>query len=117
MYGFQTAVIRAFTAIPGHASFAVFMGVWYGMAKRYDFMGEHGKSKRCRWMAIIIPTIMHGIYDFTATYAGLSYVFLAFIAVMFFLAVRDVRKMSRRDKYIGTPLDESEMDNNLFNDN
>ncbi len=116
IYGFETGIVRAFTAIPGHASFAVFMGVWYGMAKRYDFMGEPGKSKRCRRLALIIPTIMHGVYDFTATYTGLSLVFLAFIALMFFLAIRDVKMMSKHDKYIGTPLEESEMDNNLFND-
>ena len=116
MYGFETAVVRAFTAIPGHASFAVFMGVWYGLAKRYDFMGQPGKSKTCRWLAVIIPAIMHGIYDFTATYAGLSYVFLIFIAIMFFLAIRSVRRMSKHDKYIGTPMEENEMDNNMFND-
>ena len=33
-YGFSTAVVRAVTAIPGHACFGVFMGAWYGLAKR-----------------------------------------------------------------------------------
>ena len=116
LYGFETGLVRAFTAIPGHASFAVFMGVWYGMAKRYDFMGQPGKSKTCRILAIIVPAILHGIYDFTATYTGLSLIFLAFIVVMFIVAIRKVKTMSRKDKYIGTPLDENEMDNNLFND-
>ncbi len=116
MYGFETAIVRAFTAIPGHASFAVFMGVWYGLAKRYDFMGETRKSRRCRRLAIIIPALFHGIYDFTATYTGLSLVFIAFIALMFFLAIRSVKSMSVHDKYIGTPMEEKELDNNLFND-
>ena len=34
MYGFGTALVRAVTAVPGHACFGVFMGAWYGMAKR-----------------------------------------------------------------------------------
>ena len=29
-YGFSTAIVRAVTAIPGHACFGVFMGVFYG---------------------------------------------------------------------------------------
>lgn len=116
IYGFETGIVRAFTAIPGHASFAVFMGVWYGMAKRYAFMGEAKKSKTCRILAVLVPALFHGIYDFTATYDGLGLVFIGFIIVMFIIAVRDVRNLSKKDKYIGTPLDEKEMDNNLFND-
>ena len=34
MYGLSTALVRAVTAVPGHACFGVFMGVWYGLAKR-----------------------------------------------------------------------------------
>lgn len=37
-YGFGTAMVRAVTAVPGHACFGVFMGAWYGLAKRYDSM-------------------------------------------------------------------------------
>ena len=33
-YGFATAIVRALTAIPGHACFGVFMGVFYGIAKK-----------------------------------------------------------------------------------
>ena len=31
-YGMSTALVRAVTAVPGHACFGVFMGAWYGMA-------------------------------------------------------------------------------------
>ena len=34
MYGFGTALVRAVTAVPGHACFGVFMGAFYGMARR-----------------------------------------------------------------------------------
>ena len=36
MYGLGTAAVRAVTAVPGHACFGVFMGTFYGLAKRYD---------------------------------------------------------------------------------
>ena len=39
MYGLDVAVLRAVTAIPGHACFGVFMGAWYGAAKRQDGFG------------------------------------------------------------------------------
>ncbi len=102
MFGFETAIVRAFTAVPGHCSFAVFMGVWYGMAKRYEFAGEFAKAKKARIMSVVMPAIMHGIYDFIATWdTGISYIFIIFIVIMFIWASRLVRSMSQNDKYIG----------------
>ncbi len=43
MYGLSTALVRAVTAVPGHACFGVFMGVWYGLAKRL-----HGQGRTAR---------------------------------------------------------------------
>ena len=45
MYGLSTALVRAVTAVPGHACFGVFMGVWYGLAKRLHGQGKDGASK------------------------------------------------------------------------
>ena len=39
MYGFSTALVRAVTAVPGHACFGVFMGVFYSLAKSNDYVG------------------------------------------------------------------------------
>lgn len=104
MYGFQTALVRAVTAVPGHACFAVFMGVFYGMAKRYEYAGEYDKSKRARRLSIVVPAIMHGIYDFTATMSqGISLIFVVFVVIMFIWASRLVKAMSKNDNYIGYP--------------
>ena len=101
-YGISTALIRAVTAVPGHACFGVFMGAWYGMAKRYDNSGEADKSRRCRKLAFWIPALIHGTYDFIATLnATLSaLVFLAFVLFLFFHAMARVRKLSAEDDYI-----------------
>lgn len=102
MYGFETAIVRAFTAVPGHCCFAVFMGVWYGMAKRYEYAGEFAKSKHARKLCVVMPAIMHGIYDFIATWdRGISVLFLVFIVIMFIWASRLIKSMSQNDKYIG----------------
>ena len=102
MYGLSTALIRAVTAVPGHACFGVFMGVWYGMAKRREGAGDEAGSKRMRVRALLIPALLHGFYDFIASRqsgAG-SLVFIVFVILMFVTAYRLVRHVSDNDSYI-----------------
>ena len=102
MYGMQTAVARALTAVPGHACFGVFMGVWYGIAKRYSLYGCERESKRARWLCVIVPALLHGCYDFIASLETEVFVlvFLVFVAAMFFTALRMVKRVSQRDRYM-----------------
>lgn len=108
-YGFGTAVARAITAVPGHACFGVFMGVWYGVAKRYDLAGFAEESRRARRMTLMIPILLHGAYDFIATMESelMGIVFLAFVSWMFGAALKLVKKTSAAD----SPL----MQQNSFN--
>ena len=99
MYGFGTALVRAVTAVPGHACFGVFMGAWYGAAKRQDGFGNRGASAFCRAMALLFPALLHGLYDFTAMLDGSAYrwAFYGYIAVLFVSAFLTVRRLSRND--------------------
>ena len=101
-YGLGTALVRAVTAIPGHACFGVFMGVFYGEAKRRENMGDADGSKTYRSAAVTVPTLLHGCYDFAASLQsrGYMWIFIVFVAVMFLTAFRLVRKMSAEDKSI-----------------
>ena len=101
-YGFGTALVRAVTAIPGHACFGVFMGAWYGLAKAHDRKGHAESSRICRWMALICPLLLHGLYDFIATINQNSstVIFIAFIALMFFAAYKTIHHLSRQDQYL-----------------
>ena len=100
--GFGTAVMRAVTAIPGHACFGVFMGVWYGIAKRCDLYGDARRSRRARRLCVIIPALLHGCYDFIATMETEAFVlvFLAFVLAMFIVSLRLVKRMARKDDYM-----------------
>ena len=102
MYGIETALARALTAVPGHACFGVFMGVWYGAAKRLELHGETDRSKRARRLCVVVPALLHGCYDFIASLEGTVFVlvFLAFVIAMFIAALRIVRRTSRRDDYM-----------------
>lgn len=103
MYGFGTALIRAVTAVPGHACFGVFMGAWYGLAKKYESYGMHSQSKTCRVVALLSSIVLHGCYDFTASIENQNYawIFVAFVVVMFLVAFRLVKKLSQNDRYVG----------------
>ena len=102
MYGLETAFVRALTAVPGHACFGVFMGAWYGLAKSHERHGHAEYSKVSRYLAVICPVLLHGLYDLIATLdrGELSLVFVGFIAVMFLAAYRTVKKLSAQDKYL-----------------
>ena len=102
MYGFGTALVRAVTAVPGHACFGVFMGAFYGMARRCANYGYERASKNGRRLAVVVPMVLHGIYDFIASSeAGSSeWVFLVFVAVLFLITSRMVKRLSRTDQYI-----------------
>lgn len=101
-YGFSTAIVRAVTAIPGHACFGVFMGVFYGVAKMHDRMGNEGTSKAYRVLAVVVPAVIHGAYDYIATAQtnGYNWYFIIFIAVLFVVSFMLVGRMAKNDKYI-----------------
>ena len=101
-FGFATAVVRAVTAIPGHACFGVFMGVFYGIAKKYERAGKTSASKFYRILSFIVPALLHGAYDYIATLEEQQggWYFLAFVAVLFAASYILVNKKSKSDRYI-----------------
>lgn len=102
-FGFATAVVRAVTAVPAHGSFGVFMGIFYGMAKRWDNNGYPQRSRICRRLAVLIPMLLHGTYDFIATdehFAG-TWVFFGFVVLLFVFANRLIHRQAREDRFIG----------------
>jgi RsiW-degrading membrane proteinase PrsW (M82 family) len=97
--GLSTALMRALTSIPGHAMFAVFMGLHYGLAKRADACGVQDVRKAELRKALIIPMLLHGFYDFTLSVnATLSVlIFFAFYLAAVITAFLKVKKLSKED--------------------
>ena len=58
-FGLETTILRAFTAIPAHAVFAVIMGYYVGLAK-FD---EEGRN-RLLLTGLGLAVGVHGLYDF-----------------------------------------------------
>ena len=61
--GLSVALMRMFTAIPGHTSFAVFMGFFYSKAKFASVTGNTSDYKKYNALSMIMPIIIHGLYD------------------------------------------------------
>lgn len=78
--GLHTAVIRSLTAVPAHALFGMVMGYYFGMAK----FAETGKRARNLKYALIIPILLHGIYDFII-FSKSKLMLIIFIPYMLYL--------------------------------
>lgn len=99
-YGLSTALIRAVTAIPGHTCFGVFMGVFYGLARRAENYNRFHDARAYRVLSVLVPMLLHGAYDYIATVAASTWTFVAFVAVLFLVSYRLIVRMSKSDQYI-----------------
>jgi hypothetical protein len=66
--GMGVALMRAVLAVPGHGFFAVVMGYYFSLAK----FKEGAKKVEFMIKCLLVPVIMHGLYDFALMYAGNS---------------------------------------------
>ena len=98
-YGLSVALPRALLAVPGHMSFAVCMGIYYGRAKLCAGWGDERNAHRNLWTGYLFSVLLHGIYDACAMLgtSGATMLFLAFVVVMFFNVYRKVKQESFSD--------------------
>ena len=99
-YGLETAILRALTAIPGHACFGVFMGVFYGRARWAEYQGRTGEAQTLRVLSVVAPALLHGAYDYIASSDASLLTFVGFIAVLFVVSFLLIRKTSKEDHYM-----------------
>lgn len=98
----QVAVMRGILSVPLHCTCGIFMGYFYGMARNHKARGEQGRSVVDRVLALLIPLLIHGIYDFALSIESdaVSVAGLGFTVVVFILAVMQGRWSSRQDSHI-----------------
>lgn len=116
MYGMSTALIRAVTAVPGHACFGAFMGLYYGVAKEKFVNGEMKASSSLRNKAVIVPMLWHGAYDYLATRSGTAgLAFFPFVVIMFIIVLVKIHRSAKNDHYFSSGRDiEYYLFNNRF---
>ncbi len=101
-YGIAVLPARAVLSIPAHLGFSVFMGTYYGTAKIYEAYGAPKQAFRYRMIGLLIATLLHGFYDFTASMDNgfVTLVFFAFVVLMDILLIVKVKSDSRNDRLI-----------------
>lgn len=98
-YGLSVALPRALLAVPGHMSFAVFQGVFYGRAKVREREEDEPGVRWSLWTGYLLSVFLHGFYDACAMLEEdwSVLVFLGFVAVMFFCVFRTLKRESAAD--------------------
>lgn len=113
--GWKVAVMRMFTAVPAHMFFGVMMGYyysWWHMHKKAKAREKELKAQglitptakefsgiRFLVFSLLIPTLIHGFYDFCC-FVGETWSMLLFYAFLIFLYIYcfgKVHKMSKAD--------------------
>ncbi len=90
-----TALFRAITAIPAHASFQTLMGYYFTLSRLYP-----KKKKLYLSLSIIIPVIIHGLYDFLLYLNSPIFLifFLVFVVILFVITILKTDEIINLDK-------------------
>ena len=113
---FFIAGMRAVTSSPGHYTFGIMMGYYYGQAK---YAEKHGNMQECRQylkMAYLIPLLLHGFYDFILS-TDYEILFFVFIIYVIWLDLRAYRKVKDSAKFDTPVQEQNPYDQNPYGQN
>ena len=97
----KTALLRAISSVPGHACFAILMGYYLSLAKQFHYKKKYNLEKKYLVLSILVPTLIHGIYDFClmSRISILMFVFWSFVILLYiksFITLREVSLANKR---------------------
>lgn len=107
-------ISRGILAVPGHACDAVFMGYYLALAKVYASLGKKNLENKNLLLSVIVPTILHGIYDFClfSNIDILLLVFLVFVVAMYIFSIKKIKQLSAQCKNTPAPVQQNNVQNN-----
>ena len=91
-YGITTSVFRGFLSVPCHAFYAVYMGYFLGKAKSSG-------STKFKLLSILVPTLLHGVYDYLLLSESLLlyFIFVIYVVVLYNQAIKIINSISKND--------------------
>lgn len=107
-YGTGVALQRALLTIPGHMSFAVYMGLYYGHAKVSEAVNNPDAKSLNLKAAYAFAVLLHTIFDATLMVEsdiGLI-IFFIFVIILDIVVYRTIRFESKNDIPIVPPTEE-----------
>ena len=96
-YGMETTILRAFSAVPAHASFAVIMGYFVGQSK---FSERHRRYHLL--LGLALPLIIHGTYNFLIqqeAWDGLILLAIPLLGLSVYFALRLIRRQQEESPF------------------
>lgn len=103
-FGIEIALIRAFTAVPAHAVFAIIMGYYAGSAKFIP-----ARRNQLLLIGFLLATFIHGLYDFFILQQAYEWLMVGATLVLYvsiFFAIKMVKQHQRKSPFI-TSIDSS----------
>ena len=102
--GIGTGVVRTLLAVPGHACDGMFMGYYFGLSKLGALNNRKDLKIKNLVLSILVPTIMHGVYDYClftqrTVFIVLFLIFVVCIYVYVFKKIKKISSINRRMKY------------------
>lgn len=94
--GFETAVLRAFTAVPAHATFGILMGYYMGKAK------FSSNRLKLNLTGFFLAVLFHGAYDFFLFIRFIPGVYIgAFVSLIIaiILSKKAIRRHQERSNF------------------
>ncbi|MCB0587906.1 MAG: PrsW family intramembrane metalloprotease [Phaeodactylibacter sp.] len=98
-FGFQTTLLRAFTAVPAHACFAIIMGYFVGRSK---FALSTASKSRLLALGLAVPIGVHGVYDFFILqeyYEELVLLALLILGASVYIATRLIKEQQENSPF------------------
>lgn len=94
--GIGTAVMRMFTAVPGHACFGVMMGYYFSKAKIANINGNIIGAIFYKILALVIPSILHAFYDSLVMVQNEIYflIWIVYVIMLFVVSIKKVNKLA-----------------------
>lgn len=86
---FEVGMARAIISVPAHIMFAITMGYYIS---KYKFSNKSIKKREYMFMAILVPILLHGIFDFIAM-IKYKFSFIVFFIYIIFLWKTNLDKM------------------------
>lgn len=95
--GLVTAIFRALLSVPGHACLGIFMGYYLGLAKISELKKDNFAKIKNILLSLIIPTILHGIYDYCLLSRSIISIIIFFLFI-FILYIQSYKKINKSAK-------------------
>ena len=98
--GVIVGALRALLAVPSHACDGVFMGYYLGLAKLSTINNRSDLKTKYIICSIIVPTILHGFYDF-CLFTG-NWIFMIpfgiFVIILYAMSIKKIKKLAQVNK-------------------